>query len=141
MSGNNLDGNAEFDEQLRMQELYGDGKDGDTQTHAEGLVPNITEDFVASYQANYGFSNDGASSSTADVQDVPARTAEEPPQEKAREPTDPRKKGENRKAESGWFHVEEDRNTNVYVSGLPSDITVDEFIQLMSKVGIVMRDS
>uniref|UniRef100_A0A2K5Q9W7 Uncharacterized protein n=1 Tax=Cebus imitator TaxID=2715852 RepID=A0A2K5Q9W7_CEBIM len=115
MAGNNLDGNAEFDEHLRMQELYGDGKDGDTQTHAGGetdslrqqptdtpyewdLDKEITEDFLASYQANYGFSNDGASSSTAHVQDVHARTAEEPPQEKAREPTDPRKKGEKRKA-------------------------------------------
>ncbi|KAK2109120.1 HIV Tat-specific factor 1 [Saguinus oedipus] len=137
MSGSNLDGNAEFDEQLRMQELYGDSKD--VGPGREGLVPKITEDFVASYQANYGFSNDGSSSSTANVQDVDARTAEEPPQEKAREPTDPRKKGGKRKAESGWFHVQ-DRNTNVYVSGLPSGITVDEFIQLMSKVGIIMRD-
>ncbi|XP_011739208.2 17S U2 SnRNP complex component HTATSF1 [Macaca nemestrina] len=162
MSGSNLDGNDEFDEQLRMQELYGDGKDGDTQTDAGGETdslgqqptdtpyewdldkkawfPKITEDFIATYQANYGFSNDGASSSTANVEDVHARTAEEPPQEKASEPTDPRKKGEKRKAESGWFHVEEDRNTNVYVSGLPPDITVDEFIQLMSKFGIIMRD-
>ncbi|NP_001125576.1 17S U2 SnRNP complex component HTATSF1 isoform X1 [Pongo abelii] len=162
MSGTNLDGNDEFDEQLRMQELYGDGKDGDTQTDAGGepdslgqqptdtpyewdldkkaWFPKITEDFIATYQANYGFSNDGASSSTANVEDVHARTAEEPPQEKAPEPTDPRKKGEKRKAESGWFHVEEDRNTNVYVSGLPPDITVDEFIQLMSKFGIIMRD-
>uniref|UniRef100_A0A2K5Q7I5 Uncharacterized protein n=1 Tax=Cebus imitator TaxID=2715852 RepID=A0A2K5Q7I5_CEBIM len=115
MFGNNLDGNAEFDEQLPMQELYGDGKDGDTQTHEWDLDKKITEDFLASYQANYGFSNDGASSSTAHVQDVHTRTAEEPPQEKAREPTDPRKKGEKRKAESGWFHVEEDRNTNVCV--------------------------
>nr|XP_031527498.1 HIV Tat-specific factor 1 isoform X2 [Vicugna pacos] len=29
---------------------------------------------------------------------------------------------------------------NVCVSGLPPDITVDEFIQLMSKFGIIMRD-
>ncbi|KAL0588303.1 HIV Tat-specific factor 1-like protein [Plecturocebus cupreus] len=162
MSRSHLDGNDEFDEQLRMQELYGDCEDGDTQTDAGGETdslgqqptdtpyewdldkkawfPKITEDFIATYQANYGFSNDGASSSTANVQDVHARTAEEPPQEKAPEPTDPRKKGEKRKAESGWFHVEEDRNTNVYVSGLPPDITVDEFIQLMSKFGIIMRD-
>ncbi|XP_003940786.2 17S U2 SnRNP complex component HTATSF1 [Saimiri boliviensis] len=162
MSRNHLDGNDEFDEQLRMQELYGDCEDGDTQTDAGGETdslgqqptdtpyewdldkkawfPKITEDFIATYQANYGFSNDGASSSTTNVQDVHARTAEEPPQEKAPEPTDPRKKGEKRKAESGWFHVEEDRNTNVYVSGLPPDITVDEFIQLMSKFGIIMRD-
>lgn len=32
--------------------------------------PKITEDFIATYQANYGFSNIGASSSTASVQDV-----------------------------------------------------------------------
>ncbi|XP_004457557.1 17S U2 SnRNP complex component HTATSF1 [Dasypus novemcinctus] len=162
MSGNNLDGNDEFDEQLRMQELYGDTKDGGTQddpgeeTEAfeqqpgdtpyewdldkKAWFPKITEDFIATYQANYGFPNNGASSSTANVQDVTARTVEEPPQRKAPEPTDPKKRGEKRKADSGWFHVEEDRNTNVYVSGLPPDITVDEFIQLMSKFGIIMRD-
>uniref|UniRef100_A0A8B9Y2W2 17S U2 SnRNP complex component HTATSF1 n=1 Tax=Bos mutus grunniens TaxID=30521 RepID=A0A8B9Y2W2_BOSMU len=132
MSGNNLDANDEFDEQLRMQELYGDTKDDDTEKDPGGETdsfgqqptdtpyewdldkkawfPKITEDFIATYQANYGFSDDGASSSTASVQDV------------------------------RWFHVEEGRNTNVYVSGLPPDITVDEFIQLMSKFGIIMRD-
>uniref|UniRef100_A0A8C5KJP6 HIV-1 Tat specific factor 1 n=2 Tax=Jaculus jaculus TaxID=51337 RepID=A0A8C5KJP6_JACJA len=102
--------------------------------------PKITEDFIATYQANYGFSNDGASSSTSNAQDISTKTAEEPPQREVPETADPRKRGEKRKAESGWFHVEEDRNTNVYVSGLPPDITVDEFIQLMSKFGIIMRD-
>ncbi|KAF6090614.1 HIV-1 Tat specific factor 1 [Phyllostomus discolor] len=162
MSCSNLDGNNDFDEQLRMQELYGDTKDGDTQKDPDretssfgqppddtpyewdldkkAWFPKITEDFIATYQANYGFSNDGASSSTANIQDVSASPAEEPPQRNAPEPTDPKKRGEKRKAESGWFHIEEDRNTNVYVSGLPPDITVDEFIQLMSKFGIIMRD-
>ena len=162
MSGNNLDANDEFDEQLRMQELYGDTKDDDTEKDPGGETdsfgqqptdtpyewdldkkawfPKITEDFIATYQANYGFSDDGASSSTASVQDVSARAAEEPPQRQPPEPSDLKKKGEKRKAESGWFHVEEGRNTNVYVSGLPPDITVDEFIQLMSKFGIIMRD-
>ncbi|KAM5290096.1 17S U2 SnRNP complex component HTATSF1 isoform 1-T2 [Glossophaga mutica] len=161
MSCNNLDGN-DFDEQLRMQELYGDSKDGDTQKDPDretssfgqppddtpyewdldkkAWFPKITEDFIATYQANYGFSNDGASSSTANVQDVSASPTEELPQRNAPEPIDPKKRGEKRKAESGWFHIEEDRNTNVYVSGLPPDITVDEFIQLMSKFGIIMRD-
>ncbi|XP_069895756.1 17S U2 SnRNP complex component HTATSF1 [Dipodomys merriami] len=160
MSANNLDKNDEFDEQLRMQELYGDTKD-DTQNDPNGETdplgqqptdtpyewdldkkawfPKITEDFIATYQANYGFSNDGASSST-NVQDSNTKPVEESPQTKTPEPTDPKKKGEKRKADSGWFHVEEDRNTNVYVSGLPPDITVDEFIQLMSKFGIIMRD-
>ncbi|XP_046529536.1 17S U2 SnRNP complex component HTATSF1 [Equus asinus] len=162
MSGGNLDGNDEFDEQLRMQELYGDTKDDNSQKDPGGETeafgqqpadtpyewdldkkawfPKITEDFIATYQANYGFSNDGASSSTANVQDVSTRAAEEPPQRKTPEPSDPKKRGEKRKADSGWFHVEEGRNTNVYVSGLPPDITVDEFIQLMSKFGIIMRD-
>ncbi|XP_057574713.1 HIV Tat-specific factor 1 [Hippopotamus amphibius kiboko] len=162
MSGSNLGANDEFDEQLRMQELYGDTKDGDTQKDPGGesdsfgqqpadtpyewdlnkkaWFPKITEDFIATYQANYGFSNDGASSSTASVQDLSARTAEEPPQRNTPEVSDTKKRGEKRKAESGWFHVEEDRNTNVYVSGLPPDITVDEFIQLMSRFGIIMRD-
>lgn len=162
MSSNNLDGNNDFDEQLRMQELYGDTKDGDTEKDPEretnsfgqppddtpyewdldkkAWFPKITEDFIATYQANYGFSNDGASSSTANIQDVSASPPEEPPQRNAPEPTDSKKRGEKRKAESGWFHIEEDRNTNVYVSGLPPDITVDEFIQLMSKFGIIMRD-
>ncbi|XP_005358554.1 HIV Tat-specific factor 1 [Microtus ochrogaster] len=162
MSGNNLSGNDEFDEQLRLQELYGDPKDGDTQNDPSGETdslgqppddtpyewdldkkawfPKITEDFIATYQANYGFSSDGASSSTANVQDTNIKTVEEPPQREIPEATDSKKRGEKRKADSGWFHVEEDRNTNVYVSGLPPDITVDEFIQLMSKFGIIMRD-
>ncbi|XP_004606713.2 HIV Tat-specific factor 1 [Sorex araneus] len=161
MSGHNLD-QKEFDEQLRMQDLYGDSKEDDPTKGPAGesdafgqqpadtpyewdldkkaWFPKITDDFIATYQANYGFSNDGASSSAANMQDVSARTVEEPPQRKTPEPSDPKKKGEKRKAESGWFHVEEDRNTNVYVSGLPPDITVDEFIQLMSKFGIIMRD-
>ncbi|KAI5132111.1 Hiv Tat-Specific Factor 1 [Manis pentadactyla] len=162
MRGSDLVRNDEFDEQLRMRELYRDTKDGDTQKDPGGETdsfgqqpadtpyewdlnkkawyPKITKEFIATYQANYGFSSDGASSSTVNVQNISAPTAEEPPQRKSPEPSDSKKRGEKRKAESGWFHVEEDRNTNVYVSGLPPDITVDEFIQLMSKFGIIMRD-
>ena len=119
MSGNNLDANDEFDEQLRMQELYGDTKDKDTEKDLgaetdsfgqqptdtpyewdldkKAWFPKITEDFIATYQANYGFSNIGASSSTARVQDGSARTAEEPPQRQLPDPSDPKRKGEKRK--------------------------------------------
>uniref|UniRef100_A0A8C6CP86 17S U2 SnRNP complex component HTATSF1 n=1 Tax=Moschus moschiferus TaxID=68415 RepID=A0A8C6CP86_MOSMO len=162
MSGNNLDANDEFDEMLQMQEFFRDTKDDDTEKDPSGETdsfrqqptdtlyewdldkkawfPKVTEDFIATYQANYGFSNDGASSATASVQGVSARTAEEPPQRQPPEPSDLKKMGEKRKAKSGWFHLDEDRNTNVYVSGLPPDITVYEFIQLMSKFGIIVRD-
>lgn len=36
--------------------------------------------------------------------------------------------------------MEEDKNRNVYVSGLPLDITMEEFLELMTKCGIVMED-
>ncbi|CAM9296010.1 unnamed protein product, partial [Lampetra planeri] len=39
-----------------------------------------------------------------------------------------------------WFDIEQEKNTNVYVSGLPTDITQEEFEELMSKCGIVVRD-
>ncbi|XP_063089446.1 17S U2 SnRNP complex component HTATSF1-like [Cavia porcellus] len=145
-----------------MQELYGDPKDGDIHKDPSGETesfgqqpadtpyewdldrrawfPKITEDFIATYQANYGITSDRASGSPEHVPHTSMRTAEEPPQRKTPEPTDPKKRGEKRKGDSGWFHAEEDSNTNVYVSGLPPDITVDEFIQLMSKFGIIMRD-
>lgn len=116
MSGNNLSGNDEFDEQLRMQELYGgDPKEGDTQNEPSGEAhslgqppddtpyewdldkkawfPKITEDFIATYQANYGFSSDGASSSTANVQDANTKAVEEPPQKEVPETPDSKRKG------------------------------------------------
>ena len=40
----------------------------------------------------------------------------------------------------GWFDIDSDHNHNVYVSGLPLDITVEEFVELMGKCGIIMED-
>ena len=34
----------------------------------------------------------------------------------------------------------EEKNNNVYVSGLPLDITMDEYTELMTKYGIIMDD-
>jgi len=39
-----------------------------------------------------------------------------------------------------WFEVNEDKNPNVYVTGLPTDITEEEFTELMTKVGLVALD-
>ena len=41
---------------------------------------------------------------------------------------------------AAWFDLDTEHNRWVYVSGLPSTITVDEFIELMSKYGVVMED-
>ena len=40
----------------------------------------------------------------------------------------------------GWFELDESKNTNVYVTGLPFDITEEEYTELMSKYGIIKVD-
>ncbi|XP_062610063.1 17S U2 SnRNP complex component HTATSF1-like, partial [Saccostrea cucullata] len=42
--------------------------------------------------------------------------------------------------EPQWFDVQDEKNTNVYVSGLPVDITEEEFKELMNKCGMIMFD-
>ena len=41
---------------------------------------------------------------------------------------------------TGWFEIDKEHNHNVYVSGLPQDITKEEFVELMSKCGIVTEN-
>lgn len=75
--------------------------------------PCITEDVIATHRAHDGFPNDGASSSVADTRDGRARgLSEGPPQRKSPGPGDSSRKGEKGR-KSGWFHVEEARNTSV----------------------------
>ncbi|XP_076875625.1 17S U2 SnRNP complex component HTATSF1 [Brachyhypopomus gauderio] len=164
MSGDS-NGNKEFHEQLRLQELYGQRKEGgdDPFTYVDpedGTVydwdhdkkawfPKITEDFIAAYQANYGFNEEGAPDAAAATppappsETLPVETAEMKQPEETPEVASAKEgkgKAEKRKAEPGWFDIEKDKNTNVYVSGLPPDITPDEFVDIMSKCGIIMRD-
>jgi hypothetical protein len=40
----------------------------------------------------------------------------------------------------GWFDMDEQFNTKVYVSNLPLDVTEEEFLDVMRKGGVVMRD-
>uniref|UniRef100_A0A6G1SDE7 HIV Tat-specific factor 1 n=1 Tax=Aceria tosichella TaxID=561515 RepID=A0A6G1SDE7_9ACAR len=42
-----------------------------------------------------------------------------------------------RKAE--WKEIDDEKNTNVYVTGLPTTITEDEFISLMEKYGVIAK--
>ena len=53
-------------------------------------------------------------------------------------------KGSNKEKASpkqeGWFQIDDEKNTNVYVSGLPLDISDQEYEEMMTKYGIVMKD-
>lgn len=41
----------------------------------------------------------------------------------------------------GWFEMDDEHNTKVYVSNLPLDITDQEFLDVMQKCGLVMKDA
>lgn len=41
---------------------------------------------------------------------------------------------------ASWFDVSEKEHTNVYVSGLPSEITLQDFQELMNKCGLIVYD-
>ncbi|CAF0859237.1 unnamed protein product [Adineta steineri] len=47
---------------------------------------------------------------------------------------------EKKKPAEGWFDLPDEKNCNVYVTGLPFDITDEEFEELMSKYGIISPD-
>ncbi|KFM76892.1 HIV Tat-specific factor 1, partial [Stegodyphus mimosarum] len=103
---------------------YVDPNDGtvyEWNTEKQAWFPKVDDDFIAKYQSNYTYqSNEDESKGTS---------------------PEPQPKGEKRKAnDPGWFQVDEDHNTNVYVSGLPQDTTEEEFIELMSKCGLIMKD-
>ncbi|KAF7282764.1 hypothetical protein GWI33_001915 [Rhynchophorus ferrugineus] len=93
--------------------------------------PKVDDDFIARYQMNYGFNNETKveplepkPNTTCSIGDKASKV-----------------KGEKRKAsEPTWFELDESQNTNVYVSNLPLDIEEQEFIDLMQKCGLVMRD-
>lgn len=152
-----MDSNEAFYEQLRLQQLYGnrekddgqdpytfkdpsDGTEYEWDLEKKAWFPKITEDFLAIYQANYGFN----ATENSEPSQAPKEKKEEVKPKKEPKPkpehAEQKAKGDKRKADPGWFNVEEQRNTNVYVTGLPPDITNDEFVQIMSKCGIIMRD-
>ncbi|KAM4695704.1 17S U2 SnRNP complex component HTATSF1 [Rhinophrynus dorsalis] len=162
------DNNEAFYEQLRLQQLYGERESGDGQDpytfkdpsdgteyewdlEKKAWFPKITEDFLAMYHANYGVDTEDKDDESSPSVISPSKQATmskdspdaETPKEINKplaEPAAPKAKGEKRKPDPGWFQVEDQRNTNVYVTGLPPDITNEEFAQIMSKCGIIMRD-
>ena len=50
------------------------------------------------------------------------------------------KEKDSKKEGGGWFDITDDRNTNVYVSGLPLDIEESDFETMMSKYGVISKN-
>lgn len=132
--------------------VYGyDEKEGHhTYTEEDGAIfffdnvkkawfPKVDDDFLAIYQLNYGF----VDNTTKEPEEVKPTPEVEPP-EITPETLQPESSlGKKRKAPvvpPKWFEVAPEQNTKVYVSNLPTDITDDEFAELMAKCGMVMKD-
>jgi len=128
-------------------QTYVDPSDGtvyEWDAEKRGWFPKVDEDFIAAYQMNYGFTEEGEQADSAN-NDIPVTTAEttdttnsQTQKQEGELATDLKKK--KRKPDEGWFEVEDRKNPNVYVSGLPLDMKEEEFIEMMSKYGIIMQD-
>ncbi|KDR10150.1 HIV Tat-specific factor 1-like protein [Zootermopsis nevadensis] len=123
------------------------GYEGDTHTYTDatdGTVyiwdrernawfPKVDDDFLALYQMNYGFTEAS----------TPASAGKEADDGDKKETSD-EQLGVKRKAgpqEPSWFEMDDEHNTKVYVSNLPLDITDQEFLDVMQKCGLVMKDA
>ncbi|VDP52391.1 unnamed protein product [Heligmosomoides polygyrus] len=94
------------------------------------VADQIDEDFIASYQANYGIPYDYSRSCKLDEE---RKATEEKRTINIKADNKDAKKGR------GWVDMEEKVHA-VYVSNLPTDITMDEF-KFMSKCGVVQPDA
>ena len=66
---------------------------------------------------------------------------EEPKKEPEPEPQMKKPKVKEKPKEAEWFQEEDAKSTKVYVSNLPLDISEEEFIEYMSKCGMVEFDA
>lgn len=135
--------------QIRVENgerLYTD-KDGMTffwDEEKSAWFPKITEDFMAVYQMNYGFIDNTSKeekSEAAPANLPPAATVA--PEENDIDKDEAKEKGKLKRKlpeQPKWFELEPEHNTKVYVSNLPLDITEEEFVELMSKCGMITRD-
>lgn len=93
-------------------------------------LPLVDDDFLALYQMSYGFVDNT----------LPESKKEEEAKKKLEEQQKKLEAGQKRKQDPQWFEQSDEKNTKVYVSNLPLDTTEEEFVDLMQKCGLVMRD-
>lgn len=103
--------------------------------------PKIDDDFIAIYQTNYGFVDNTSEKST----EKPAPTTEQSEilnRIQAENNENNKASSTKRKAnQPKWFDESPENCTKVYVSNLPEGITKEEFVEVMSKCGMILRDT
>ena len=90
------------------------------------------------YQANYGFTATGEHDPNINVESEDESVPEKKNTDKEKSNDSQGKK--RKQEEHAWFDIDQKTNNNVYVSGLPSTTTEEDFLALMTKCGIIMVD-
>uniref|UniRef100_A0A5S6QDI4 17S U2 SnRNP complex component HTATSF1 n=1 Tax=Trichuris muris TaxID=70415 RepID=A0A5S6QDI4_TRIMR len=112
--------------------------------------PKVDADFLAQYLCSYG--NTPLKLPSPEREEDVAETSEQTVKESI--PTDPKERKEylrqkkkemrrlvaERERNRGWFDMDEEHITSVYVSGLPLNLSMVEFEEVMSKCGLIARD-
>jgi HIV Tat-specific factor 1 len=99
--------------------------------------PRVDDDFLAIYQLNYGFVDNTTKKEETESVKIP-EVKPAIPEKSTEDPAE--KPGRKRKPPPKWFDIAPEQNAKVYVSNLPLDLTEEEFIEIMSKCGLIMKD-
>eukprot|EP00047_Mylnosiga_fluctuans_P005102 m.238456 g.238456 ORF g.238456 m.238456 type:complete len:381 (-) comp13303_c0_seq1:66-1208(-) len=121
----------------------------------QAFFPKIDESLIEQYQASYESTAPPPADDEWERQETPdgkpyffnKKTGKtqwndphKHPEEKKKKDKDLSKPKEH-KDEKKFFQLSDDKNPNVYVTGLPQDTTDEEFEELMSKYGIIAEDA
>ncbi|XP_068202166.1 17S U2 SnRNP complex component HTATSF1 [Palaemon carinicauda] len=109
-------------------------------TTRRAWFPKLDEDFMATYQLSYGFNPDGTKNENPLKFDDGLQEAEAAEAERIEKEEKKKAKVAQSKNKPTWFEMDETTNTKVYVSNLPDSTTEEEFLELMSKCGMILKD-
>lgn len=114
-------------------------------TDKKAWFPKIDDDFLAKYQMSYGFIDNTTVPAPASTMAVDENKIELERKTEEIKKNDVAAGGGGLKRKAPpeppkWFEIDETQNTKVYVSNLPLDITLEEFSEIMSKCGMIMKD-
>jgi HIV Tat-specific factor 1 len=107
-------------------------------TEKNAWFPKIDDDFMAVYQMNYGFVDNTTEAAKPPVESDKT----EKPDEEAAGSVESGGGAKKRKHpdQPKWFELPPEKNTKVYVTNLPLDTTEEEFAEMMSKYGMIIKD-
>jgi len=110
-------------------------------SHINQWLPNIdvNEDFIAHYNTSYGVQYDYSSLTPGTSNSDHKVTSSLTDKKLSKEEKETRKR-EAAERSKNWIDIEDEKNTTVYVSNLPTNITDEEFIEFMTKCGVIMKD-